>query len=155
MKTIFFVLLAGLGTFLIYTPVHTPDSLKLNPTEDEIVSLVERSYINGAFNGLDPDAMEEGFHEEFAIFSADGNKLGKYPIDRWVESVRKRKESEDFDPASNRWDHKFASVDVTGNSAAVKVELFRDGNQVYTDYLSLLKFRDGWKIVAKVYHQHN
>ena len=119
MKTIFFALLAGLGTLIFYTTSHSTETNKLNPTEDEIISLIERSYINGAFNDLDPDAMEKGFHEEFAIFSADGNKLGKYPIDRWVEGVRKRKESEDFDPASNRWEHKFASVDVTGNSAAV------------------------------------
>jgi len=34
------------------------------------------------------------------------------------------------------------------------VELFRDGELVFTDYLSLLKFDSGWRIVAKVYHKH-
>jgi predicted dehydrogenase len=32
--------------------------------------------------------------------------------------------------------------------------LSRDGKLVYTDYLSLLKFSSGWKIAAKVYHEH-
>ena len=29
-----------------------------------------------------------------------------------------------------------------------------EGKHVYTDYLSLLKFDSGWRIVAKVYHSH-
>ena len=33
-------------------------------------------------------------------------------------------------------------------------ELSRGGKLVYTDYLSLLKHTNGWKISAKVYHQH-
>ncbi len=36
----------------------------------------------------------------------------------------------------------------------VKIELSKDGKLVYTDYLSLLKFDSGWRIVAKVYHRH-
>ncbi len=32
--------------------------------------------------------------------------------------------------------------------------LSKDGRLVYTDYLSLLKFDSGWRIVAKVYHSH-
>lgn len=134
--------------------VYYEKSVSILKSEKEVKALIETCYINGAFNDLNPEAMKKGFHEEFAIFSAKGEKLGKYPIDRWVSSVSQRKSDPDFDPASNRWEHNFASVDVTGNSAAAKVELFKDGRHVYTDYLSLLKFDSGWKIVAKVYHQH-
>ena len=122
--------------------------------ESEVKSLIEKAYINGAFNALDPDAMAAGFHPDFAIFSAKGEAIQKYPIKDWVESVRKRKEKDGFDPAKNKWEHQFASVDVTGGSASVKIELSKDGKKVYTDYLSLLKFDSGWKIVAKVYHKH-
>jgi len=31
----------------------------------------------------------------------------------------------------------------------------RDGLRLYTDYLSLVRFPDGWKIVAKVYMDHS
>ena len=41
---------------------------------DEVRAVVEASYINGAFNALDPEAMKSGFHPDFAIFSADGEK---------------------------------------------------------------------------------
>ena len=120
----------------------------------EIKSLIEKSYVHGAFNELDPDAMEHGFHPDFAIFSPDGEAIKKYPIADWVRRTAERKGSDEFDPAKNAWQHHFASVDVTGNAASVKIELSKDGKKVYTDYLSLLKFDSGWRIVAKVYHRH-
>lgn len=121
---------------------------------EEIKSLIEKCYVHGAFNELNPEALEHGFHPDFAIYSADGEAIKKYPIAKWVERTAERKASADFDPAGNKWDHNFAAVDVTGNSASVKIELSKDGKLVYTDYLSLLKFDSGWRIVAKVYHRH-
>jgi hypothetical protein len=121
---------------------------------DEVRTVVEDSYINGAFNALDPDAMKRGFHPDFTIFSADGEKISKYPIGEWAAGVAKRKADPDFDPANNVWEHKLPIIEVTGGAASVKVELYRDGTLVFTDYLSLLKFDSGWRIVAKVYHKH-
>lgn len=122
---------------------------------EAVKALVLSSYINGAFNELNADAMREGFHKDFAIYSAKGEEISKYPIANWAEGVEKRKAG-DYDPKAekNIWKHNFAQVDVTGGAAQVKVELFNQGKQVYTDYLSLLKFESGWKIVAKVYHRH-
>lgn len=120
----------------------------------EIKSLIEKSYVHGAFNELNPEALEHGFHPDFAIFSPDGEAIKKYPIADWVKRTAERKASDEFDPAKNVWQHHFAAVDVTGNAASVKIELSKDGKKVYTDYLSLLKFDSGWRIVAKVYHRH-
>lgn len=72
----------------------------------------------------------------------------------WVARTAERKADPGFDASENEWQHHFAAVDVTGGSASVKLELSRDGKLVYTDYLSLLKFDSGWRIVAKVYHRH-
>jgi hypothetical protein len=121
---------------------------------DEVRAVVEKSYTNGAFNALDPDAMRSGFHPDFAIFSADGESIKKYPIGEWADGVEKRKADPDFDPSKNVWTYEFPIIDVTGGAACVKVELSRDGKLVFTDYLSLLEFDSGWKIVAKVYHKH-
>ena len=120
----------------------------------EIISVIEASYVNGAFNALDADAMRAGFHEDFAIFWADGEKIGKYPIATWAEGVEKRKADPGFDPAENVWDHELPMIDVTGGTAMAKVELSHGGKHVYTDYLLLLKFESGWRIVAKVYQEH-
>ena len=121
---------------------------------EAIQTLLLESYIHGAFNELDPEAMKQGFHEDFAIFSADGESIRRYPIANWVENTAKRKSSADFDPAKNKWEHEFVSVRVNGRAASVELNLSRNGKLVYTDYLSLLKFDSGWRVVAKVYHQY-
>ena len=149
-KTLFLI-----GAFVMLgASAFTLNAIKLNVAEQEVKDLVKTAYLHGAFNELNPDAMAAGFHDDFAIFSAKGEELSRYEIADWVAGVRKRKESSDFDPASNIWDYKFAIVDVTDGSAVAKVELSKDGKHIYTDYLSLLRFESGWKIVAKVYTKH-
>ena len=141
-------------TLLFIVSVISVSQAQTNDS-DAIKKVILEGYINGAFNELDADAMRKSFHEDFAIYSAKGEAISKYPIATWADGVEKRKAKEDFDPAKNKWEHKFVSVDVTGNAAAVKVELSHNGKHVYTDYLSLLRFESGWRIAAKVYHQHD
>ena len=145
-SSLIFLAIAGLAFMNVENHGHEE--------EEAVKKLVLKSYVHGAFNELSPEAMRKGFHPDFAIFSADGEDISRYPIETWAEGVEKRKAKEDFDPANNVWEHNFASVDVTGGAAAVKIELIREGKHVYTDYLSLLKFDSGWRIVAKVYHRH-
>ena len=153
MKTRIFNYLS-VGALSIAILSFTIEKVSESEAEGEVKELILKAYINGAFNDLNPDAMRMGFHPDFAIFSADGEKISKYPIKTWADGVEKRKNSSEFDTSKNKWEHKFAIVDITGGSASAKIELFKDGKQVYTDYLSLLKFDSGLKIVAKVYHKH-
>ncbi len=138
---------------IIFSFIPKSESIPLE--EEAVKKVVFESYVNGAFNELDAESMEKGFHKDFAIYSAKGEEISKYPIADWIAGVKKRKAA-NYDPkdVKNIWEHNFASVDVTGGAAQVKVELRNQGKHVYTDYLSLLKFESGWKIVAKVYHKH-
>jgi len=122
--------------------------------KEDIVRVVESGYFNGAFNDLDTEAMEKSFDPTFAIFSAKGNELRRYPIDVWLQGIKKRKAAPDFDKSKVKRVCRIVNIDVTGVCASVKVEIDKEGKLIYTDYLSLLKFEDGWKIVAKVYHHH-
>ena len=141
------VLLFGVMAFKFIEPAATKD-------EQAVKQLVKKAYLHGAFNELNPEAMAKGFHEDFSIYSPKGESINKYPIANWVESVSKRKADPNFDSEKNTWTYNFALLDVTGQAAMVKVELFKEGNHIYSDYLSLLKFDSGWRIVAKVYHKH-
>jgi hypothetical protein len=123
-------------------------------SKTDVEKVIKVSYFNGAFNDLDTVSMRKGFHPDFAIFSAKGNEINRYPIDAWIKSTEKRKQDPNFDKAQAKMDCKIASLDVTGECAAAKIEISKNGKMVFTDYLSLLKFDDGWKIVAKVYHRH-
>ena len=146
---------ASISLFTLILAVSVINFTRIQKDVEDVKDAVETGYVHGAFNELNPEAMAKTFHKDFAIFSTDGENLRKYPIANWVESVKRQKNDPEFDPKANIWEHKFVSVDVTGNSAAVKIELYHEGEHVYTDYLSLLKFNEGWKIVAKVYNQHS
>jgi hypothetical protein len=120
----------------------------------DVEKVIGESYFNGAFNELDTESMRKGFHPDFAIFSAKGNDISRYPIDTWIEGIEKRKQDPNFDLSQAKMDCRIASLDITEGCAAAKIEISKNGKMVFTDYLSLLKFDDGWKIVAKVYHAH-
>ncbi len=143
--------LVAIGAFgVVY--VDAADETKKD--EASIRALVERAYFNGAFNDLDTEAMKRGFHEDFAIFYPQGNDLGRYEIATWIEGIESRKKAAEFDASDSAFEGKILSLDVTGGAASAKIELRQDGILVYTDYLSFLRFEDGWKIAAKVYHKH-
>lgn len=130
--------------------------VKIDKEVEAVKEIIETGYVHGAFNELNPEAMARTFHKDFAIFSPGNNgEIRRYPISNWIANTKSTKESEEFNAEENVWNHTFSSVDISGNSAAVKLELYHEGNHVYTDYLSLLKFEEGWKIVAKVYHEHD
>jgi len=142
---------AIIGTLVVFLLSSAPAGAD---DKADIETVIKTSYFNGAFNDLDTEAMREGFHPEFAIFSADGEELSRYPIDVWIKGIEKRKQDPNFDPSKAKMECKIVSLDVTGGAAAAKIEISKDGRLVYTDYLSLLKFSDGWKIAAKVYQSH-
>ncbi|RNC85679.1 MAG: hypothetical protein ED557_02590 [Balneola sp.] len=146
------VLLSSALALLVITSVN---SLKIYSEQEAIKDLLMTGYVHGAFNELNPEAMEKTFHKDFAIFSAgEDGEIRRYPIANWVANTKRTKEDPNFNPEDNKWGHKFTNIDITGNSASVKLELIKDGELVYTDYLSLLKFDEDWKVVAKVYYQH-
>jgi len=49
----------------------------------------------------------------------------------------------------------FPLVDITNNEAVARVEVHRDGKHIFTDYLSLYKFADGWKTVGKIFQSRS
>lgn len=116
--------------------------------------VVNSAYCNGAYNALDTVAMARGFHPGFAIISAGADALERYTISEWIAAIEKRKSAAGFDIATAKRACHLSSVDVTGDVANVKMEVRKDGALIYTDYLFLLRFADGWKIVSKVYQDH-
>ena len=147
-----FLLLLGIGAVATKGVL----SSEKDAAKNQIVSVIEASYINGAFNDLDTKTMRKGFHPSFAIHGVqEDGSLRMYPIDEWIADIEKRKASPDFDPADQKWDHEFALIDVTGDAAIAKIDLSKDGKHIFTDYLSLLELKDGWTITDKVYHRHS
>jgi len=124
-----------------------------SPADDAaaIRTLVQEAYIDGLFHLVDLEKTRAGFHPDFVLLGLRDGQLTRLPIAEWIASAEKRKAD---GQKPTRTTPRFASIDITGAAALAKVELHQDSKHVFTDYLSLYKFPDGWKIVGKIYHRH-
>jgi hypothetical protein len=120
-----------------------------------VVEVVDAAYVDGIHNFRDPVAIRKGFHPGFEMLVLKNGQLEKLPIEKWIEAIEARNAKEP-PPADGKrtTTAAFPLVEVTGSAAVVKVELTRDGKLVFTDYLSLYQFEDGWKIVGKIFFRH-
>ncbi|MEW6337112.1 MAG: nuclear transport factor 2 family protein [Acidobacteriota bacterium] len=117
--------------------------------------VVQDAYVDGIHNFRRVEAVRAGFHPGFEMIYLREGTLEKLPIYNWIASLEAANRTKPLPP-----DHTpgtsaaYPLIEVTGDTAVCKVELTRGGKLVFTDYLMLYKFEDGWKIVGKVFHRH-
>ncbi len=130
-------------------------SASTNPEEEAVKKVIVDAYFKGNFNEADSSAMAKGFHPEFAFYYPEAKgTLGKMPIKEWKNIVAKRRADPVRYAQRTDWVCEIKSIDLTGHAASVKVEIRNKGKLTYTDYLQLLKFDIGWRIVGKVFYGH-
>jgi hypothetical protein len=122
--------------------------------KDDVVRVVTDAYIKGVHINRDAAAMRAGFHPDFRmlVLGADG-KMSAVTLEDWAGRVEKAAANPNA-PKLPAVKYEFTHVDIQGTAAVVRVELWRDGVLTFTDYLSLYKFPEGWKIVGKIYFTH-
>ena len=147
------LIILSAASILGFSFINKEDS-KLTADRDLIKKVVENAYVKGVHTNRDIPAVREGFHPGFEMCILRDNSLDKLPIYNWIERIEKDIR-ENPNPKKVKVEHEFRVVDITGHAAIVKVDLYKDSKHIYTDYLSLYKFEEGWKIVAKVFYRHN
>jgi len=121
--------------------------------KESIKTVIQEAYVDGLCNNADEVAVNKGFHPGFNLIGAGkGNTMWKFPIYNWIESAKDGKKKHKYAFQDEFTTVKFLSVDVTGNVAISKIEFYEGGKKKYIDYLSLIKFEDGWKIVNKLFY---
>lgn len=123
-----------------------------NAEETAIRQLVQTAYVDGLMNLKDLDKTRAGFHPDFVLLGLRDGKLTRLPIADWIAWSEKRKKEGAKSPVTAI---RSINIDITETAAAVRLELDCDGKPTYTDYLSLYRFADGWKIVGKIYYAHH
>jgi hypothetical protein len=133
--------------------LSAPPTARAEELSDEaaITQQIQQAYVDGLLNLGDLERTRAGFHPDFVLLGLRHGQLTRFPIADWIASAEKQKAVGQKPPLTTI---RKISIDVTGTAAAVKLELDRSGKLVYTDYLSLYKFADGWKIVGKIYFSH-
>ena len=136
--------------FVIFTVI----SLNLFSQNDEelIKNVIQKSYIDAIMNQGVLEHATDGFHPCFTLIglNKDQTTVSLLPIYNWIEYTRQLKERNP-EGSKDKYICEFKFIDITGNTAMAKLELSVNSNKVFTDYVGLYKFKDGWKIVNKIY----
>jgi ketosteroid isomerase-like protein len=117
-----------------------------------VEAVVKTAYVDGVHAKGDPALMRQGFHPDFRMLTLRGGAMTPVTLEEWIARLEKGNHERTGPRPEIR--HEFTHVDVTGDAASVRLELYRDGKHTFTDYLSLYRFPDGWKIVSKIFHLH-
>lgn len=115
-----------------------------------IRQLIAEHYVSAVFRTRDEASVRRGFHPGFQLFVLDDGELIMAPLQMWLDRL-------ELDGVVSASDvrHDVIFIDVTGDAAVLRTELFVDGEHEYTDYFSLYRFpADGWRIVTKIFQAH-
>ena len=108
----------------------------------------KKAYVEGVFINRDSEAMKKGFHPEFSKADYHDGHTHTYDLAQWCADIDRLKANSGKSDANIT--HKFPMVDITDKAAVAKVEIYRDGKLIITDYLSLYKLDDSWMIMNKI-----
>lgn len=121
--------------------------------EAAVRETIVNAYVKGIHIDRDIPAIKKGFHPAFTMFIRKGEDVRTMSIDDWIQSIEKSKKK-DPDGPGYEVTSDMPMVSVSGDAAVAKVMVYRDGKLIYSDYMSLYRFEDGWKIVGKIYYSH-
>lgn len=115
----------------------------------EIKNVIVQSYIEGIFLKGDAALVSKGWHPDCDIVILKDGNLTKLSAKYWVDRFEKKP-----GPLDKNVTHKITEVKVTGYAAIAIVEVYTSGKHLYTDYMCMYKFKDGWKIVTKIFYHY-
>ena len=123
--------------------------------KDAIKKVIQTAYVDGLQNKGPVADIEKGFHPGFNLLGLRNDDLTKWPIYSWIKYHENELKENPGPPKEDEIvTCKYPMIDITGRAAIAKIELYKGGKQIFTDYLSLYKFEEGWIIVSKIYFRH-
>ncbi|RVU34957.1 nuclear transport factor 2 family protein [Hwanghaeella grinnelliae] len=108
--------------------------------------------LNNYFDGLyhsDTEILGRVFHPQARYVCATAPDLVNLGMDEYFPVVDKR------EPPAARGEKRqdaIQSIDFAGPNTAVARVNCAIGERYFTDFLSLIRTDDGWRIIAKVFH---
>jgi hypothetical protein len=148
------VALTTIFLFTVFTSLIAQDQnvqrdqeLIIQRDQEFIKKVIQEAYVEGIFLQGDAELLKKGWHPECDIVIFEKGGITKLPAKYWIDRLEKNPIP--LDPSVT---YNFIDVQVTGYAAIAVIEIFSDGKQIYTDYMCLYKFMDGWKIVTKIYY---
>ena len=107
-----------------------------------------QTYLDGLYQG-DTAKLGSVFHDPSHLFGVTDGELTDLPREQWLESVRSRKSAQSQDLTRNDF---IVHIDRSSPTTAFAKVQCQIPPRYFTDYLTFVKLKDGWKIVSKTYH---
>jgi hypothetical protein len=113
----------------------------------EAVEKVVWTYLDGLHEG-DTRKLAQAFHEVSHLYSLEEGGVSDLPRAEWFKMVESRPSAKSKGlPRTDR----IVSIDFSGpETAFVKLECSLHP-RYFTDYLTLLKLPEGWRVVSKTF----
>lgn len=119
-----------------------------------IKEVVDRAYVQGVHVDGDGEKIRSGMHDSFVMLVRNGNEITSLTRDAWITRIEASRAKANPDAKKPETKAEIDVLDRQGDTAVARVKLFRDGKQIFTDYISLYRFESGWKMVGKVFQRH-
>ena len=116
--------------------------------EEQIKEAFETTYCEVFCKKGDPQLLRKTFHPVFQMFTYYNDEVRVKNFEDWVARLVENRGKSRL----NRWE--FVAINVTGHTANAVIRFFEGPRVVYTDYFSLYKLEDGWKVFAKTFNIH-
>ncbi len=113
------------------------------------IEAVLQTYFDGLYEG-DTGKLASAFHPsaDLRAAQADGT-LHVMSREQWLEGVKSRPSAASRNLARKDW---IVTIDRSGPTTAFAKVHCQIPPRYFTDYLTLGKLADGWKVVGKTYH---
>ena len=137
---VLFAVIAGVG--LLSIPIY---SASVESAEAAAARVPLENYIQAHATG-NPDFIRKAFHTEAKVMAFRDGKLTNLTAEEFAGRFNGK-------PAADEAQRKrrIENVEITGNAGVAKIVL-EYPTVTFTDYMSLLKVGDEWKIVNKVFY---
>ena len=114
---------------------------------DTIRRVIASAYIDGIHKNGSREAIRAGFHPSFVMKVLGNDSLTDVTIEQWIARL-----PGEGTPVRRAVTHRIPDVSISGHAAVARVEVMFDGRHTFTDYKSLYRFSEGWRIVGKIFN---
>jgi hypothetical protein len=120
------------------------DWLEKRDIENKIVD----AYMRGIHGNLERETIQEGFHEDFCMYIEEREGT----IEEWRARMEELR-SQNPELWKENTTHLFHPIDVTSDDARVERDVHNNTAFLPTDYMLLNGFKNGWKIVSRIFNK--
>ena len=143
----------GIRPVNVQAPSKKGNEINIEKEKNAIKKVIQDSLVDGYLNDYNTQEMEKGIHSEFRNLELRNNKLSKRDFEDLLAYIKRVKPHR---PNGRRVKVtvKFLMVDVIGNIGCAKVEFYDGPNLHGTDFITLIKFENGWKLIGTLAYEH-